>query len=246
MRPSHPLAQPPMTPGTPGAPGRNSDDSYSYYSYMSGSPSRQDRKGNTFRNALAAGGAAFAVRQLFKSRRQKKGGEKGRRFTNATNRRRKNRTNEFGPSIHRRWRDTSQKIRSRPGRKSVRLRHVEYTGWQYSGRSARERQAPQQQVRSPTGTGSGLWAMTPSLHRLDQLYQHHMMFLLSHQSTRVELIPRAAKSTQHTLAIKGIAIIYETRLQQAWVEPHWAPWQQTPEGERATRTLTQWSPHQLV
>lgn len=39
---------------------------------MSGSPSRRDRKGNTFRNALAAGGAAFAVRQLFKSRKQKK------------------------------------------------------------------------------------------------------------------------------------------------------------------------------
>lgn len=69
VRPSHPLAQPPMTPG---APGRTSEDSFSYYSYMSGSPSRQDRKGNTFRNALAAGGAAFAVRQLFKSRRQKK------------------------------------------------------------------------------------------------------------------------------------------------------------------------------
>jgi hypothetical protein len=66
-RPNHPLAQPPMTPGR-----RPSDDSYSYYSYMSGSPSRQDRKGNTFRNALAAGGAAFAVRSLFKNRRQKK------------------------------------------------------------------------------------------------------------------------------------------------------------------------------
>jgi hypothetical protein len=67
VRPSHPLAQPPMTPGR-----RHSEDSYSYYSYMSGSPSHQDRKGNTFRNALAAGGAAFAVRQLFKNRRQKK------------------------------------------------------------------------------------------------------------------------------------------------------------------------------
>ena len=67
-RPSHPLAQPPMTPGGR----RPSEDSYSYYSYMSGSPSRRDRKGNTFRNALAAGGAAFAVRQLFKNRRQKK------------------------------------------------------------------------------------------------------------------------------------------------------------------------------
>lgn len=67
VRPNHPLAQPPMTPGR-----RPSEDSYSYYSYMSGSPSRQERKGNTFRNALAAGGAAFAVRQLFKNRRQKK------------------------------------------------------------------------------------------------------------------------------------------------------------------------------
>ena len=71
VRPSHPLAQPPMTPG-PTTPGRNDSDSYSYYSYMSGSPSRQPRKGNMFRNALAAGGATFAVRQLFKSRRQKK------------------------------------------------------------------------------------------------------------------------------------------------------------------------------
>lgn len=68
VRPTHPLAQSPMTPGGR----RNSDDSYSYYSYMSGSPSRQDRKGNTFRNALAAGGAAFAVRSLFKNRRQRK------------------------------------------------------------------------------------------------------------------------------------------------------------------------------
>jgi signal transduction histidine kinase len=66
---SHPLAQPPMTPGPVG---RVSNDSYSYYSYGSGSPSRQERKGNTFRNALAAGGAAFAVRQLFKNRKQKK------------------------------------------------------------------------------------------------------------------------------------------------------------------------------
>ncbi|RMD41163.1 hypothetical protein DV735_g3950, partial [Chaetothyriales sp. CBS 134920] len=65
-RPSHPLAQPPITPG------RSSSDSYSYYSYMSGSPSRQERKGNTFRNALAAGGAAFAFRQVFKKRRQRK------------------------------------------------------------------------------------------------------------------------------------------------------------------------------
>ncbi|KPI43193.1 uncharacterized protein AB675_7090 [Cyphellophora attinorum] len=78
VRPSHPLAQPPMTPGsaTPGAPltpgRRPSDDAYSYYSYMSGSPSHQDRKGNTIRNALAAGGAMFAVKSLFKNRRQKK------------------------------------------------------------------------------------------------------------------------------------------------------------------------------
>ncbi|RMZ77567.1 hypothetical protein DV737_g4257, partial [Chaetothyriales sp. CBS 132003] len=65
-RPSHPLAQPPITPD------RASGDSYSYYSYMSGSPSRQDRRGNTFRNALAAGGTAFAFRQMLKNRRQKK------------------------------------------------------------------------------------------------------------------------------------------------------------------------------
>ncbi|RMZ90342.1 hypothetical protein DV736_g2436, partial [Chaetothyriales sp. CBS 134916] len=66
-RPSHPLAQPPITPG------RASSDSLSYYSYMSGSPSRRDRRGNnTFRNALVAGGAAFAFRQMLKNRRQKK------------------------------------------------------------------------------------------------------------------------------------------------------------------------------
>lgn len=68
-RPTHPLAQPPMTPG-PGS-GRVSNDSYSYYDYMSSSPSRQGRH-QTFREAVAAGGAMFAVRQLFKNRRQKK------------------------------------------------------------------------------------------------------------------------------------------------------------------------------
>lgn len=66
VRPSHPLAQPPITPG------RVSNDSYSYGSYMSGSPSRRDRRHHTFRDALAAGGAAFAVRSLFKNRKQKK------------------------------------------------------------------------------------------------------------------------------------------------------------------------------
>jgi hypothetical protein len=70
VRPTHPLANPPMTPGTPGR--RNSTSDYSYYSYMSGSPSRRDRRGHTFRDTLAAGGAMLAMRQLFKSRRQKK------------------------------------------------------------------------------------------------------------------------------------------------------------------------------
>ena len=66
IRPTHPLANPPMTPGR-----RESGSSYDYDSYLSGSPSRQDR-GHGFRNALAAGGAAFAVRSLFKNRKQKK------------------------------------------------------------------------------------------------------------------------------------------------------------------------------
>ncbi|KAK5081181.1 hypothetical protein LTR05_007975 [Lithohypha guttulata] len=65
-RPAHPLAQPPMTPGS----GRPSDE-YSYYDYMSSSPSRQGRH-QTFKQAVAAGGAMYAVRQLFKGRRQKK------------------------------------------------------------------------------------------------------------------------------------------------------------------------------
>lgn len=66
-RPAHPLAQPPMTPGS----GRTSQE-YSYYDdYMSSSPSRQGRH-QTFRQAVAAGGAMYAVRSLFKNRRQKK------------------------------------------------------------------------------------------------------------------------------------------------------------------------------
>jgi len=69
VRPSHPLAQPPLTPGSER---RNSTSSYSYDSYISGSPSRRDRRPQTFRDALAAGGTVFAVRQLFKNRRQKK------------------------------------------------------------------------------------------------------------------------------------------------------------------------------
>ena len=59
-----------MTPGQDGR--RNSTSQYSYYSYMSGSPSRRDRRGHTFRDTLAAGGAMLAMRQLFKSRRQRK------------------------------------------------------------------------------------------------------------------------------------------------------------------------------
>ena len=70
VRPSHPLAQPPMTPGS--ANRRHSGSSLSYGSYMSGSPSRRDRRSHTFRDAVAAGGAVFAVRSLFKNRRQRK------------------------------------------------------------------------------------------------------------------------------------------------------------------------------
>lgn len=69
IRPTHPLAQPPMTPGSGR---RHSDSSYSYDSFASGSPSRRDRRTHTFRDALAAGGAVFAVRQLFKNRKQRK------------------------------------------------------------------------------------------------------------------------------------------------------------------------------
>ncbi|KAK5958183.1 hypothetical protein OHC33_000024 [Knufia fluminis] len=68
-RPSHPLAQPPMTPG---ANSRVSEE-YSYYDdYESSSPSRQGGRHQTFKQAVAAGGTMFAVRQLFKNRRQKK------------------------------------------------------------------------------------------------------------------------------------------------------------------------------
>ncbi|KIX05129.1 uncharacterized protein Z518_06001 [Rhinocladiella mackenziei CBS 650.93] len=70
VRPTHPLAQPPMTPGSGR---RHSGSSYSYDdSFVSGSPSRRDRRTHTFRDAMAAGGAVFAVRQLFKNRRQRK------------------------------------------------------------------------------------------------------------------------------------------------------------------------------
>jgi Eukaryotic cytochrome b561 len=65
IRPSHPLAQPPMTPHH-----RHSHSSLTY-SYSSGSPSRRDRRHN-FRNAAATGGAIFALRQMFKGRRQRK------------------------------------------------------------------------------------------------------------------------------------------------------------------------------
>ena len=70
VRPTHPLAQPPMTPGMVNR--RNSGSSMSYDSYLSGSPSRRDRRSHTFRDAVAAGGAVFAVRSLFKNRRQRK------------------------------------------------------------------------------------------------------------------------------------------------------------------------------
>ncbi|KIW58902.1 hypothetical protein PV05_03395 [Exophiala xenobiotica] len=69
IRPTHPLAQPPMTPGSGR---RHSGSSLSYTdSYASASPSRQDRRPHTFRDALAAGGAVFAVRQLFKRKQRK-------------------------------------------------------------------------------------------------------------------------------------------------------------------------------
>lgn len=65
VRPSHPLAQPPMTPT------HQRSHSSLAYSYSSASPSRRDRRQN-FREAAAAGGALFALRQMFKSRRQRK------------------------------------------------------------------------------------------------------------------------------------------------------------------------------
>ncbi|OQV10016.1 hypothetical protein CLAIMM_14074 [Cladophialophora immunda] len=70
IRPTHPLAQTPMTPGSDGR--RPSGSLYSYDSYMSGSPSRRDRRSHGFRDAVAAGGTVFAIRQLFKNRRQRK------------------------------------------------------------------------------------------------------------------------------------------------------------------------------
>jgi hypothetical protein len=81
VRPTHPLANPPITPGTPGR--RDSGSSY-YESYMSGSPSRRDRRSHTFRDTLAAGGALVAMRKLFKSRRQK---NEDRRVEEVRNRR---------------------------------------------------------------------------------------------------------------------------------------------------------------
>lgn len=66
VRPStHPLAQPPMTPGSA------LSEEYSYYDYESSSPSRRGRH-QTFKQAVAAGGAMYAVRQLFKNRKDKK------------------------------------------------------------------------------------------------------------------------------------------------------------------------------
>ena len=71
VRPTHPLANPPITPRTPAR--HNSTSQYSYYSYMSGSPSRRDRRGKDLRNPVAAaGGGLLAFRQLFRSRRQRK------------------------------------------------------------------------------------------------------------------------------------------------------------------------------
>ena len=65
VRPSHPLSQPPITPHH-----HRSTSSFSD-SYVSGSPSRRDRRG-AFRTAAATGGALFAVKSLFKTRRQRK------------------------------------------------------------------------------------------------------------------------------------------------------------------------------
>ncbi|KIV83093.1 hypothetical protein PV11_05148 [Exophiala sideris] len=70
IRPTHPLAQPPLTPGSGR---RHSDSNYSYSdSFASASPSRRDRRTHTFRDALATGGAVFAVRQMFKNRKQRR------------------------------------------------------------------------------------------------------------------------------------------------------------------------------
>lgn len=65
-RPAHPLAQPPMN-----AASAIGSEEYSYYEYESSSPSRQGRH-QTFKQAVVAGGAMYAVRQLFKNRRNKK------------------------------------------------------------------------------------------------------------------------------------------------------------------------------
>ena len=66
IRPTHPLANPPLTPGR-----RQSADSYEYYgSDISGSPSKNKTHG--FRDALAVGGVLFAAKSLFKNRRQRK------------------------------------------------------------------------------------------------------------------------------------------------------------------------------
>ena len=65
-RPAHPLAQPPLN----AASAVDSSDYY-YDDYMSGSPSRRGRH-QTFKQAVAAGGAMYAVRQLFKNRKQKR------------------------------------------------------------------------------------------------------------------------------------------------------------------------------
>jgi hypothetical protein len=71
IRPStHPLAQPPMTQGSA------LSEEYSYYDYESSSPSRRGGRHQTFKQAVAAGGAMFAVRQLFKGRKDKKDAER--------------------------------------------------------------------------------------------------------------------------------------------------------------------------
>ncbi|EXJ61225.1 uncharacterized protein A1O5_12017 [Cladophialophora psammophila CBS 110553] len=70
VRPTHPLAQTPMTPGSDGH--RDSGSLYTDDSFASGSPSRRDRRSHGFRDAVAAGGTVFAIRQLFKNRKQRK------------------------------------------------------------------------------------------------------------------------------------------------------------------------------
>lgn len=71
IRPStHPLAQPPMTQGSA------LSEEYSYYDYESSSPSRRGGRHQTFKQAVAAGGAMYAVRQLFKGRKDKKDTER--------------------------------------------------------------------------------------------------------------------------------------------------------------------------